>query len=130
VKKIKNIIVFIFTIFFSFGIPKIAYANTCPSFPPSGDQPWQLCNLADIFAIIIQSVTTIAVLLAFIMILIGGFQFLFSGGDQKAVEKARNTLTWALIGIVILILIWFVLLAINEITGVPVMRFYIGNPLG
>jgi len=92
--------------------------------------PNSLSDLANVLATIIKSVTAIAVLLSFIMILIGGFQFLFSGGDQKAVEKARNTLTWALIGIVILILIWFVLLAVFNITGVPVMNFYIGNPLG
>jgi len=62
------------------------------------------------------------------MMLLGGFRFLFSGGDAKAVEKARDTLMHAVIGLVVLILIWFLLLAVEAVTGVEVTNFYIGIP--
>ena len=107
-------------------MPKPVFAD-CPPLPDANSpDPWQLCHLVGIVQIAINLLTTLAVLIFFIMILVGGFQFLFSGGDAKGVEKARNTLTWAIIGLIILLLIWFMLLAVQAVTGVQVTVFKIG----
>lgn len=38
----------------------------------------------------------------FVMLLIGGFKYLSSGGEPKSVEQAQKTLTYAFTGLVVL----------------------------
>lgn len=42
--------------------------------------------------------------LAFLMIVIGGFQFVISRGDPGATAKARNTIIYSIVGLVIVLL--------------------------
>ncbi|OGE12885.1 hypothetical protein A3G14_03275 [Candidatus Curtissbacteria bacterium RIFCSPLOWO2_12_FULL_38_9] len=56
----------------------------------------------------------------FIVLIIGGIQFLMSGGDPKAAAGARNTLTYAIIGIILVVVSWLILLVVQNITGVDV----------
>lgn len=39
-----------------------------------------------------------------IMLIIGGFRYVLSGGDQSAVTSAKNTILYAVIGIIVAIL--------------------------
>jgi len=48
-----------------------------------------------------------------------------SGGEPKAVAKARATITAAIFGLVLFFGIWFILLLIKAITGVDVTQFVI-----
>jgi hypothetical protein len=61
-------------------------------------------------------------LLFFIMLLVGGFKYLTSGGDPKGVEGAKSTITSALAAIFLVIVSWFGLRLIAEITGVDILR--------
>ena len=54
---------------------------------------------------------------AFIMLVIGAFRWLISGGDPKALESARNTMTMAIIGIALILVSWFTLVLISQFTG-------------
>lgn len=78
-----------------------------------------------IFEIILKAAVVFAVVIVFIMLLIGGFKYLTSGGDQKATESARNTLTYAIFGLAALIGIWLILKFIEVFTGVEVTKFVI-----
>jgi len=64
----------------------------------------------------------------FILIIIGGFKFITSGGDPKAVEGAKKTLTSAIIGLVIILVSYLILVLIKTITGVDVTNFNIVLP--
>lgn len=89
------------------------------------DDVAKLSDITIIFSRILNFVAGFAVLAAFIMLVIGGFKFLTSGGDSKAVESARNTITYAIIGLVALVGIWLILKFIEIFTGVPVTKFQI-----
>ena len=65
-------------------------------------------------------------IIAFIFLILGGFKYLTAGGDPKKVEQARNTLTYAILGLVLLLLAWFILYFVEEFTGVKVTLFKIG----
>jgi len=82
-----------------------------------------------LFINIVRILTPIAGLAMFVMLIVGSFQLLTSGGDAKAVQKAKATLTYAIAGIVIFLGIWFVLRLIQTITGVDVTKFEIPGPL-
>jgi len=55
---------------------------------------------------------------ALFMIIFAGYQLLFSGGDAKAVEGARKTLTFAILGLFLVFLSFLILNIISTVTGV------------
>jgi hypothetical protein len=64
-------------------------------------------------------------IVAFIMLIIGGFKMMASGGDPESIASARSKITQALVGLVVAILAWFVLLFIGNITGIDLTKFSI-----
>lgn len=42
--------------------------------------------------------------IAVIMVIVGGFRYVLSGGDQGAVTSAKNTILYAIVGLVVAIL--------------------------
>lgn len=91
----------------------------------TGDEPAQLTDLEVIFARILNIITSFAVLAVFIMLVIGGFKYITSGGDPKATESAQKTLTYAIFGLAALVGIWLILRFIEVFTGVHVTEFKI-----
>ena len=65
---------------------------------------------------------------ALFMIIFAGYQLLFSGGDAKAVDGARKTLTFAILGLVLIFLSFFILNLIATVTGVGCLNFSQGIP--
>lgn len=70
---------------------------------------------------LINFIFVIAILIALLYLVYGGIKWITSGGDKTAVESARNHITSALIGLVIVFLSYFVL---NIVLG-----FFLGNSL-
>lgn len=52
------------------------------------------------------------------LIIFGGFKFMTSGGDPKAVEDARKTIVWAIVGLVVVLSSFAIVAFISQITGV------------
>lgn len=77
------------------------------------------------FANIVSVALALAGIVVFVMFIFGGFKYLTSGGDPKAVESAKATLTHAVAGVVILVLAFVVLVLIRAVTGVDVTKFQI-----
>lgn len=88
--------------------------------------PALLQDLEAIFENILQIAVQLAGLAVFVMLLIGGFKWLTSGGNPEEKAKAKATITWAIFGFVVLLLGWFILRFIAEFTGVPeILKFEI-----
>jgi Type IV secretion system pilin len=81
--------------------------------------------LEPIFTGVVQALTALVGVALFIMFVIGGYGFLFSGGDQKKLEKAHGTLTAAITGVVIIVVAYLILQTIHLFTGVDVTQFTI-----
>ncbi len=95
----------------------------------SGDSIATFTSLPNLFSNILTNVLSLVGIATFIMILVGGFKFLTSGGDPKATEAAKGTITSGIIGLVLVIAAWFILLAISKFTGNPdLLQFQLGNP--
>lgn len=76
-----------------------------------------------LFSNAISVVLALAGIVLFVMFLIGGLRYLTSGGDPKATESAKGTLTHAIAGLVVLILAFLILKLIETITGVQLTIF-------
>lgn len=78
-----------------------------------------------LFYNVLQVIVTIAGLAFLFMFISGGFKYLFSGSEQKAVAAASSTLTSAVIGLVGVIASWLILKLIQDFTGINVTIFKI-----
>lgn len=70
-----------------------------------------------LFANLVKSIVVLSGIALFVMLLIAGFKFLFSAGDQKKLEEARGTLTNAVIGLVVIVSAYLILRIIGAFTG-------------
>ena len=77
----------------------------------------------DLITTIVNIFSIIVGLISVIMIIYGGFRYVTSGGDSGNIQTAKNTIIYALVGIVIVAMaqaiIYFVL---NEVTTTPEQR--------
>lgn len=80
------------------------------------DVPTLKC-LEAIFVIILRIAVPLAVLALLVMLLIGGFRYLTSAGDQKAMASGKQTITYALIGVVLMVLAYLIFTLIGSYTG-------------
>lgn len=58
-------------------------------------------SLNDIIARVINIISSLIAVVSVIMIMVGGFRYVTSGGDTNKVGSARSTITNAIIGLVI-----------------------------
>lgn len=78
------------------------------------------CLIANVFTVII----TLIGLAAFVMFIIGAVRWLISGGNSSNVDKARNTMTYAVIGVVIALSAFIVINLIAGFTGVETIKTF------
>jgi hypothetical protein len=82
-------------------------------------------DLELVFGNVIKAALGFAGIVLFILLLSGGFKYITSGGDPKATEGAQKTITYAIIGLVLILLSYLILVLIKTITGVDVTQFKI-----
>jgi hypothetical protein len=78
----------------------------------------KLSDLTGVFLNIISLLIPLGGIILFVMIVIGGFSLLTSGGVPQKVEVAKATITYAIIGIVLLACSYLIILLIARFTGV------------
>lgn len=74
--------------------------------------------LMDVIQSIINTMLFIIGIISVIMLIVGGIRYVISGGNQSQVEGARNTILYAIVGLVIAFVAWgavnFVINALNN----------------
>jgi len=78
-----------------------------------------------IFANILSIIILLAGFAAFIVLIIGGFQYLTSGGDPKQTQKAQSIITAAVIGMIVTLAVWFIFNLAKTVTGLDLLKFEI-----
>lgn len=68
--------------------------------------------------VVIYWLLVFAGIVALFMIIFAGFKFMNSGGDPKTVEGARKTLTYAIAGLVLVLLSFLIINIISQVTNV------------
>lgn len=105
--------------------PVAVHAATCDSDPTSGitggvacaqgnNTPTSLFGDGGIFKTIVNILLYIIGAIAVIVLIIGGIRYVTSGGDSSAVTAAKNTILYAIIGIIVAILAYAI---VNFVLG-------------
>jgi uncharacterized membrane protein len=74
--------------------------------------------LSDIIRLVINVISVVVGVVAVVMIIWGGLKYITSGGDSSNVSSAKNTIIYAIIGLVIVALAQFI------------VRFVLGKTVG
>jgi hypothetical protein len=67
------------------------------------NDPATFSDLENIFENLIGAVFALGGLAAFTFLLFGSFKYLTSGGDDKAIQAAKGTITLAIVGLIIMV---------------------------
>lgn len=86
-----------------------------------GNPRWQFGDLGQLMTILLQATIIIAGLGTFIFLILGGIQFLTSGGEKVQVEAARNRITYAIIGLVIITGAYVLTRIIETVFGISIV---------
>jgi hypothetical protein len=87
---------------------------------------WASCMDNDVatlrcIPIVLKNVVTAAIVfsgaVALILVILSGIKFVTSKGDQKQVDTAKRTLTYSILGLIIILLSFFIIQFIGFVTG-------------
>ncbi len=78
---------------------------------------------------LIRGVLVIAAIVFFFILVIGGIKWIASGGDKAQTEGARNQITAALVGLVIVFAAWAIVQLINTFFGINIFELSIPSAL-
>ena len=87
---------------------------------PGEDGIYEIADIIDILGSVLQVLFTFAAVIAVIYIIIGGYHYVTAYGNPETAEKGKQTLTWAIIGLVIVILAFVIVQFVwNAISPAP-----------
>lgn len=108
---------------FSF-VPAALAATTSVNVPaPKGS----VANLGELISGIVTASIVIAAVVALLFLVMGGIQWLTSGGDKVNTEKAQQRITAAIIGLAIVVASWAVIQLIAGFFNIDFQNLDIGR---
>lgn len=82
-------------------------------------------NLGSVVSIALTYIIPLVGLIMLLFLLYGGFKYLTSGGDQKAVQSAQSTITTAIIGFIIVFASYWIVIIIGRVLGLqPIIAIF------
>jgi len=106
-------------------IPQVLAADTIGIEQPKG---MQITDIGKLVSSAISLVLIVAGILTFAYLVMGGIQWLTSGGDKSKTESARNMITAALVGLAIVAASWALMKLISYFFGIDVFSGQISIP--
>jgi len=82
-------------------------------------------TLPSIISALVTIVLVIAAIVFFFMLVIGGIKWITSGGDKAQTEAARNQITAALIGLVIVFAAYAIINLVNTFFNINILSLNI-----
>ncbi len=102
--------------------------NPYPTINPGGGEgPASGAGLGAIINNLAEAIVALSSIALFLNLLMGGFRYLTSEGDVKAVDSAKKMITSSLVGMAIVAAAFFLALMIKAVTGFDITHITIGG---
>ncbi|HVF69068.1 MAG TPA: hypothetical protein VNA13_00735 [Xanthomonadales bacterium] len=88
---------------------------------PAGIPSGGLSTVTKVFRNSYTIMLIICLVLSLIFIVLGGIQWITSGGDKTKLQAARSKITWAVIGLIISFVSFFIIGMIGYFFNVPLL---------
>ncbi|HSX58449.1 MAG TPA: hypothetical protein VLE47_04240 [Candidatus Saccharimonadales bacterium] len=80
-------------------------------------------NLGQLMSNALALLFFFAGLLTFVFIVIGGIQWITAGGDVKAAQAARDRITAAVVGLIVVVAAFAITLILGQVFGINLFNF-------
>lgn len=77
----------------------------------------KITDLGQLISAAVGTLLILSALLAFVFLILGGIQWITSGGDKAAMEAARNKITHAIVGLIIVGAAWAIMVLVQNFLG-------------
>lgn len=114
------IILYLFSLVFIFIPPVVVHAQNwggCVANLGNGMEVASLNCLPVVFGNIVTAALMFAGTVAIALLIYAGIRFVTSGGDPKQVQGARQIITYAIIGLVLVLSSFAIIFLIGDLTG-------------
>lgn len=116
---------------------KVAYALVAPVYAASGTVPsdlsvslgWDIPSIGEILTFVIRFFFVMAGLLALFFLLLGALGWVTSGGSKEGVEKAREKIVAAVVGVVLIVVVLSIIWTLEKVVFHCNICFGIACPL-
>lgn len=98
--------------------------QTDPTYVAEGDVP-TIYGLEGIIANILNVIIAVVGVILLFTLIMGGFQYITSGGDKEQTAKAKKTLTYGIVGLLVVLGAWLIIRLIEEFTGLNLHIFQV-----
>ena len=88
----------------------------------------KITDVGQLISALVGTILIIAALLEFLYLILGGISWITSGGDKAAMETARNKITHAIVGLIIVGAAWAIMVLIQNFLGVTILGGTINLP--
>lgn len=116
IKKITRILTIV--LFGSLILLPLAHIHADVSGAANPQNPLKFNSIGDLINYVADALLILGLPIATIMILYAAFLFITSGGDEDKVKKAKQAITYAIIGIAVLLVAKGVALVLKDLFGV------------
>lgn len=106
-----------------FVFPRKASAALINASPPPS-----IRGLENVYENLIASILGFVAIVLLVMLITGGFKIMTAGGDPKAIESAKKTITMAIAGLLVILFGYIILAIVYKFTGVNVTIFRVFIP--
>ncbi len=88
----------------------------------------KITELGQLISAGVGTLLIVAALLAFLYLILGGIQWITSGGDKAGMEAARNKITHAIVGLIIVGAAWAIMTLVQNFLGITVIGGAVNLP--
>ena len=78
-------------------------------------------DVGQLISALVGVLLILAALLAFFFLILGGIQWITSGGYKAGMEAARNKITHAIVGLIIVGAAWAIMILVQNFLGVSII---------
>jgi len=103
------------------------YAGTNTVVPIRKGSNFTIENVGSLVSNVVNALLIIAALIAFIFLVLGGIQWITSGGDKAGMEAARNKITHAIVGLIVVAAAYAIMLLLGSFLGLNINELNIGT---
>lgn len=129
--KIQILIVFLFLFTAASVRAEGVLAQAIPSSGPPVQVtlPFQIPTMSDLLTFLIRFFFAVAGLVALVYLMLGSISWITSGGNKENVEKAREKIQAAIIGVILIVLVLAIIWTIEQVVFAAKICFGISCPL-
>lgn len=78
-------------------------------------------SVGKLIAAAVGTLLLVSALLAFVYLILGGIQWITSGGDKAGMEAARNKITHAIVGLIVVGAAWAIMMLVQQFLGITII---------